>query len=296
VSGIAFSVVLGSTGSGRSLELAVKALDCSCSGLAAELIIVRAAASMACELPSNGFADVRVEELPAGTLTPVLWGVGATLARGRVIAFTTDQMRVTPTWARVLQGAIEEGTVGAGGPIILSPESDAATSAAFFTRFSAFTEAAWPAVTRAGDIPGDNAAYDRNAVMRQGDLLREGFWEVEFHRRFEREGLHLRMIPAAAAVLAGPVPFGGLVKQRFRHAMAFGVTRVRRHGASRARLLLSAPLVPLVLLRRMGRRAMATSQDRGRFLGILPRLSILAVAWAVGEAIGALLAGPGPVD
>jgi hypothetical protein len=269
----------------------VTALDQSCTGLSAELIVVGAGPQGFGELPRGGFTGIRTKQCPEDALTPVLWGEGVRLARGRLVAFTTDQMRVSPGWARSLLVAASDGVAGVAGPIDLGPNTGATTAAAYFLRFSAFAPERWPKAAPARDIPGDNAAYLREAVMRHADLLYDGFWEVEFHRRFEREGLSLQMTPDARATFVGPVSFGAMFRQRFRHGKEFGISRVLRHGESRAKLLLAAPLVPFVLMARIGKRAAAVPRTRGRFLAALMPLGVLAGSWAAGEAAGALHAG-----
>ena len=80
---------------------------------------------------------------------------------------------------------------------------------------------------------------------------------------------------------------GGMLRQRFRHGREFGESRVTRHRESRVRLLLSAPLVPLVLVARIGQRVRTSGRHGPRFVAALPWLFILAVAWAAGEVAGA---------
>ncbi len=291
----ALSVVLACS-SRAPVEAVVAALDKACEGTASELIVVFAGDKPPPEWVCGQSPELRIECRPAGSLTPVLWGAGCHVARGSIVAFTTDQVRVAPTWAQTLLRSIESGAVGAGGPIELAPGADPATAAAYFLRFSGFTPEAWPTSAPARDIPGDNAAYRRDALLRHADLLRDGFWEVEFHRRFEREGLALQMLPEATATLVGPVAIGEMLRQRFLHGREFGSSRVRRHAESRVKLLLAAPLVPFVLLARIGRRAWAAPQRRGRFLAALPWLGALAGAWAAGEAAGALRTDRGGHD
>lgn len=252
-----------------------------------EMIVATAGVPPEAAALEASFPGARVAWCPAGTLVPLLWGTGLGVATGRNVAFTTDQLRVAPTWAQALLAALASGAVGAGGPIELEAGSDAVTAAAYFIRFSAFSPRAWPAPARARDIPGDNAAYQRAALLRHADLLEEGFWEVEFHRRFEREGGILQMEPGARASLAGRVPFGPMLRQRYRHAREFGCSRVKRHGERRLTLLLSAPLVPLALLVRMAGRVLPIARERRHFLGALPWLALLSTAWAAGEAVGA---------
>jgi hypothetical protein len=291
VSELQISVVLAVSGGGSPAAPAVTALEQSCAGLSAELIVIRTGPEGSGELPRGGFTEIRTKQCPRDALTPVMWGEGVRMARGRLVAFTTDQLRVSPGWARSLLVAASEGVAGVAGPIDLGPKTGATTAAAYFLRFSAFARERWPKAAPARDIPGDNAAYLREAVMRHADLLHDGFWEVEFHRRFEREGLALRMTPDARATFVGPVSFGGMFRQRFRHGMEFGISRVQRHGESRAKLLVSAPLVPFVLLARIGKRAAAVPRTRGRFLAALIPLGVLAGSWAAGEAAGALRSG-----
>ncbi len=281
------SIVLAVAG-GSSVAGALESLRLACGEIPVELIVAAAGTPPSAAMLEATFPGTRIECRPAGTLVPVLWGAGLRIARARNVAFTTDQVRVAPTWARVLLSALAAGAVGAGGPIELDPNADAATAAAYFARFSAFSPRAWQAPARARDIPGDNAAYDGEALLRHADLLESGFWEVEFHRRFEKEGRVLQMEPGAGASLIGPVPFGPMLRQRYRHARAFGVSRVALHGERRLRVLPLAPFVPLVLVARMARRALPVSSERGLFLKALPRLAALSAAWAAGEAVGAL--------
>lgn len=295
MSELQLSIVLASSATGGDLDAVIAALEGGCEGISAELIVIRAGGEGRVTQQQNNFTGVRVDTRPAGTLTPVLWGAGLGLARAPVVAFTTDQMQVTPAWGRALLDGMKPGVAGVAGPIDLAGGASAATTAAYFVRFSLFTPGLWPSMAPAADIPGDNAAYRRDAALQHVDLVREGFWEVEFHRRFEKEGFTLSMVPAAVATLVGPVPFAELFRQRFRHGREFGFSRVQRHRESRAKLLLFSPLVPLLLLTRIGGRAWRTPSNRGRFLVALPFLALLATAWAAGEVAGALRGDVEPV-
>ena len=266
------------------------------SGLTYEVLVVAANAPVQPLLPTRHIAST------PGALTPVLWGLGLRAASGRVVAFTTSQMRVSAPWAAALldaiSGGVDAGVVGAGGPIALPAvapvaAADAATDAATLVRFSAFLPGRWPRVMSAHDIPGDNAAYLRAHLMEHDDPLRDGFWEIEFHRRFARAGKQLLMVPVALATAQGAVDLRALRAQRFAHAVSFGRSRVGRHHQSALRIVLAAPLVPLVLLARIARRARAAGVDGGRIRRALPAVLRLTTAWAAGEAVGAWQAAVG---
>ena len=288
-SGIQLTVVIADREAEGSLGSALGAIRDACRGLDVELLVVGDHASSDPEWPLPAGRDVHRLALPRGTLTPVLWGAGARVARGRVVAFTTSQMRVAEGWGRALHDAIGHDTIGAAGAIELAGDAGGATAALYFVRFSAFLPESVPVGGRAmRDIPGDNAAYLGSAIQREEDLLADGFWEVEFHRRFARDGQALRLIPGAEATMGGPIDFTTSVRQRFAHATEFGASRVARHGESVSRVVLAAPLVPLLLVLRIGRRVLPHARYRAAFATSLPWLLALATAWAAGEALGAL--------
>ncbi len=310
----ALSIVLAVTNAGAvrdgSLTCALGALQQSvaalASGLTCEVIVVLPAGATA--LWGDNVADphVRCVRAEVGALTPVMWGTGLRAATGRVVAFTTAQMQVSAAWAGALLGAIntgvDAGVVGTGGPIALqaparSSSADeragARADAAMLVRFHAFLPGRWPRVMSAHDIPGDNAAYLRAHLVEHEDLLRNGFWEVEFHRRFARAGKQLLMVPTALATAQGMANLHALREQRYAHGVAFGIARVARHGHSMLRIVLAAPLVPLVLLVRIARGARAAGVDPRRVRRALPAMLGLTISWAAGEAVGALRAAAG---
>ena len=256
-----------------------------------EIIAVLPDMSAETSVPPSMRDGVHVVHAPSGALTPVMWGAGLHVALGRVVAFTTAQMRVGVDWApsllRALDTRDDESIVGAGGPIELGTTDGAATDAAYFVRFSAFLPGLWNCIAPAADIPGDNAAYLRTALRQHEDLLTDGFWEVEFHRRFARGGRTLQMVPSAVATFTGRINVREMLAQRFAHAIEFGITRVARRGVSRLRVFVAAPLVPFVLLLRIVRRVAVARANLARLAIAMPWLVLFTGAWAVGEPVGA---------
>lgn len=291
------SVVVAHASDGAGLSAALSAIQTSCSGLVAEVIVVRTpgAVGRAGDPGAGGqLAGVRTVVAPAGSLVPVLWGLGAQAARGRIVAFTTSQLRVSPGWARTLCDGVRGETVAVGGPIAPVQGASGAVAAGCLVRFSAFLPTPGEPARPVHDVAGDNAAYLRAAISAEPDLLLEGFWEVEFHRRFRAAGHFLRIHPSAIVTFVGPVHLRRLARERFAHARTFGSTRVSRHGANRFLLLGAMPLVPVVLLVRICRRAWRSRALRSPFLSALPAIAVLTVAWAIGEGTGALFARRAP--
>lgn len=280
------SVVLAQAGSFPRLVAALRAVAASCDGLAAEIIVAGVEPG---ELPAELREMARCVAAPQAWLVPERWGAGLAAATAPVIAFTTSQFDVSPTWARTLLDAVRRDATVAGvaGTIGLAPRATAAEGAVYLLRYSAFLPGSVSTATAVADIPGDNAAYRRAALLAHADLLTRGFWEVDFHRRFTAPRERLLMLPDTLATFHGPVTLGAMMRERFRHGVAFGASRVREHGQSRWRVIGAAPAVPLVLTARVAGRARRRPAGARLLVSSGPAVLALAGAWAVGEAFGA---------
>jgi hypothetical protein len=264
---------------------AIAAILTSCEGLPAEIILVGEALRVR---PPDVSEHV---PSPRGTLTPVRWGLGLAKARGDIVAFTTSELLVHPPGARKLLEAMTDRVAGAAGGIELWPGAGPAQCAMYLLRYSAFVPARPGPPIQVADIPGDTGAYRRSALLAHPDLLERGVWEIEFHRRFLRDGLLLMRLPESLATFAGKATFVASMQQRYEHGREFGRARVRHLGEAKARVVAAAPLVPMVLTVRALRRVAVRSLGRGRVLAAMIPLLLLSGAWALGEAIGALSDG-----
>jgi hypothetical protein len=137
------------------------------------------------------------------------------------------------------------------------------------------------------DLPGENAAYRRAAVLALGVDLPRGFWEVDVHRLIRQAGDVLVRAPRAVVEYDPALSLGGMLLNRFVHGSHFGVYRVRALGWPRWKAVLVTPLVPAVLLLRVLRRVRARGKSALWALTALPALLPLLAAWACGEAFGA---------
>jgi len=226
--------------------------------------------------------------VPPGTLVPAQWGAGAVATSAPVVAFTTTDMIVDPSWAGTLLRAVQEGAAGAAGEIRVATHAGINVRAVYLMRYSAYAPPITPGPVR--DIPADNAAYARTVLNLVPDLA-GGFWEAELHRRLPPEAGPLMLVAGAGATLVSAPSPTAFVRQRYRHGVRFGAFRVSAGGEAALAILLRAPLVPAVLLARIGRRCLARPGLRRTYVACFPLLLVFAVAWALGEAMGALRPG-----
>jgi hypothetical protein len=259
------------------------------ASVGAELLIVGEKALVPTELLAHAEAvrvAARILNASEAELTPELWGRGLLAARGDVVAFTINQCTVQDGWARALLTGIANGDAGVGGPIQLASDATTTARAIFFLRYSAFLGAPDAARRVVKDIAGDNAAYRRESLMRYGSYA-HGFWEVEAHHHLHADGETIAMIPGAAASFGGAPDALRFMRKRFAHGRHYGSWRVRLGGRTRWQMLLSAPLVPFVLLVRTARRASRFPGALSTLLGSAAPFLVIASAWAAGEVAGA---------
>jgi glycosyltransferase involved in cell wall biosynthesis len=282
------SVIVGCLDGASTIRACLTALQAACAGVDAEILVADASADDSARIARESLPEVRVLTLPTGTLVPSLWGAGLREARGRVVAFTIAQCVVDPGWARALLEGIHGGAAGVGGRLGVRSGTGATGRATFYLRYSA-----WLSIPDgpAEEIPGDNAAYDHEALRSVRDSSGAPFWEVEAHARFRAAGRRLVVHPGATAWFTDDTALATMAARRFAHGRHSGSFRVRSGIRTRWQMVLGAPLVPFVLLVRVARRVARAPGHRAGFASSAGAFLVLAAAWAAGEAIGGFTAG-----
>ncbi len=279
------TVVIACTQSEHTLERCLRSIREACIAVDSEILLCYPAS----EPPSASLLDdlPPVERVPVtdAVLVPDLWGTGLGAAGGQAVAFTTAHFIVGPGWARALVDGMNAGWSGAAGPISLADTAGPVDRAIYLLRYSAFA----PPVGEGpvADIPGDNAAYTRAALDLYPDAAEDGFWEIVLHERIRDAGGRLTMLAEAEARYGRSYRFGSILRQRFLHGKHFSAFRIQR-GAPWWKIVAVAPAVPAVMLLRIFGRVWGASGGAGILLTALPFLVPLTVAWAAGEAVGAL--------
>ncbi len=263
------------------------AVATACAGISTEVLLVGGPSQSALG-DTVGSHSVRSVVAPADALVPVLWGIGATAAEAPVVAFLSSEFTVHPAWARTLLGHLEDPTVvGAAGAVALASGATASHAAMYLLRFAAFLPQPGIQPRAVANIPGDGAIYRRADILAHGDLLAEGFWEIEFHRRWLAGGHHLIFDPKSLvrSTTSGALASG--MALRYRHGVGYGATMVSRHHHHRLSHVLIAPLLPLLLAGRIAGRAVQRHGGLGLLLRAAAPLLALSGAWSLGEAVGA---------
>jgi GT2 family glycosyltransferase len=238
-------------------------------------------------------AGVAWVDAPGDLPIPGLWSLGMQRASRDVVAITTAQFTPGPDWLPAIRRSHSRlDSPAIGGPIDPPRGGGLVGWATYFMRYSAYARCDREEARE--DLAGDNASYKRAAVLAHADLLRDGFWEQDFHRRFRRAGSTLTLVPEMRVRQRGSFGFRRFLRQRFEHGRRFGRTRMSgRAAGTRLAYLLGSPAVPALLLARIASRVLGNGRDLGRFAAALPILICFVLAWTAGEALGYLDAAAG---
>lgn len=232
------------------------------------------------ELPTGW----RVLEREPNALVPHLWRDGILAARSERVALTSAEFALTEGWVEAAGRVDLERWVGVGGHIGAGV-TGGLRWAVYLLRYRAFVPPGSQHV--ASEIPADNAVYRRSAILAHPDLLESGFWEPSFHKRFHDAGLSIGMDPSLQAQYVGQERGATFARRRLQHGRAFGFAR-GGHLKTGVLIvhLLATPILPGLLLGRIGAWSIREPGYRRAFITAFPWLVVFSVAWSVGEAMG----------
>ena len=231
--------------------------------------------------------ELIVETDEAGSaLVPELWRRGIQRSRGEVVALTLGSMTPDAGWAEEVRRGLADGAAGVGGAIEPAAAMRPLDWAIHLVRYSGYL---LPFEDReADDLPGDNAAYRRDAIEECRGAWTEGFWETEVDACLRARGDRLRLSPRMVVRQGQSVGFLAFCRNRLRHGIRSGRERAGKFSLP-GRLLRAAafPATAFVMFRRIARLARARGRADG-FRQAIPYLLLFLPVWTLAEGIGYL--------
>ena len=275
------SIVIGSNGAAGSVEACLTALEPQIDG--AEVLVCEPEPSspeLRIRFPFARFLERR------GALVPALWRDGIDTARAPIVALTISPMAPAPDWVETIHAQLQSADVVAGA---VEPGEGLRLSdwAEYFCRYAGDMLPFPPHAC--ADLPGDNAAYRREALEQAKPLYGNGFWEPVVHSALEAGGASLWHAPELVVRQGRSAGASAFARQRIHHGRAHARARGAQFGRGRNLVgVLGAPLVPPLLAWRSVRETRRRRRLRLRALAALPLILFFDAAWAVGEALGHL--------
>jgi hypothetical protein len=278
------SIVVAASHASHVIAECLGALEPQISGHDVELIVVALTAADARNVRER-FPNATLIEAEPSRLIPELWGIGATRARGRVIAITIGTCIPDAHWVENILRAHTEDVAAVGGAIESARGASLVDWAVYFVRYTPFM-----LPFRAGpmEVAGDNGTYKRAALADQMQwITTHGFWEAEVNANLRRQRQQLWGDPSIVVYHNRSFTFGGFTRQRFEHGRIFGRMRAAKVStAQRAIYIVTAPAIPFVLFARIIRNVLRRKRNLGIFMLSLPLIVWFLLYWSLGEFLG----------
>jgi len=294
-----FSILVGRVSTedcDRILEL-LDALRSQEKAPAYEVIIADRRQDWVSEHIRINFPEARLFFCPTKTSLPELRTLALDRSRGDFIVVTEDHCVPSKTWLismlRAFQNAPQE-TVAVGGPVENGVCDTALDWATFLCEYSGFVGPICPGTAPSSSVPGMNVAYRRSIIAKlDRATLTRGFWETTVHPVLQDKGLMFYLSDEVQILHKKKFSLRLFATQRFLYSRYYaGIRFDQNQIISRLAMCGLTVALPPLLLCRMAKNIVAKKRLRPKLLQALPYLTLFALIWAWGEAVGYLL-GPG---
>lgn len=286
------SVVIASKVGPPFIDQCLESLAQQAADLDAEVIVVTPRPEDYTARIKSKFPWVRIVSDPEITKIPALRRRGVEEATGDYVAIIEEHCSAAPDWLKQTLAAFERGNYAAVGGAITDYGYDRTRD--WVVYFIEYNGALPPVAAGETDNLNDaNIAYPRKLLLEHIDLLDDGYWPMTLHPTLLANGHKLLSVPEMVVYHRGPFDFFYYLHQRFLFSRAFaGVRAQNQSPVRRLAYLVAAPVIPFMLLGRIGRTVINKQCRVGEFVRSLP-LTVPAVTVLVaGEWVGCLL-GPG---
>lgn len=222
----------------------------------------------------------------AGRDTPIeLTVLGLKGCTGERIVLTEDSCVARRDWLSEILATPPAGKAAVGGLVQPMPGISPAMWAFCFVDFFRYMNpvAEGPAPT----LSVCNVAYRAEDLRAVADKWAAGFHETIIHDSLRDARGPLWLTPRVQVYVRRDVTFGDAVYERYAFGRLFGATRIAHEPMSRRLYYIAAaPLLPVLLMKRMSSKARQDSELMGEFRRALPAILTMVFAWSWGEWLG----------
>lgn len=224
---------------------------------------------------------------------------GVMVATGDVVGFLEDTSWPHEGWCAAVQSAFTNSqTAAAGGPVRIASTLLSRCQALGWSEYGAFapnrvaqaasTGGRHDRLIRTYRVPGNNMAFRRLELL---ELLREegnGLIEGSICVRLLAQARQIVYQPGMLVTLSACDQHNTSLTTRLHHGRIYAASQLKGKGwPARLFYLAKAMLLPIVLTTRAV-AAMGGSSSLSARLPVLFWLSLMASAWALGEAVGSI--------
>lgn len=203
---------------------------------------------------------------------------------GEYVLLTEDHCEADPGWAQAMWRGLHEPCGAVGGPIEVREDATPTDWAFYFVDFYRYAR---PVTPEAPSLTVCNAGYRRADLEALDFDWRSMFVDTMVHDALRERVGPLRLVDEARVTMRRHVRLRDALRERYVFGRVFGSTRLETMGLKDKLVFRSAAgLLPVMIMRRMGTKAMTSTELRSQFVRALGPLSLMAVAWSAGEWLG----------
>ena len=280
------SVVLATSEMGPALAKCLTSLLEQDPADKLEIIVAAAAGEDAPRLPVASSA-VRLLNFPKRTPKPVLLKEALLLAGGEIVAVTEPNCCFPPHWAERLRRAHQSEFAAIGGAVAYGGDESLTGWACFLADYGPFLPPESRRISTSTLLAGNHISYKRNALGETSDCWQSGYIKTRLLRELEHRGGNFLFEPELILHSTPEVDPWRFARQYFANGRDFAATRAGSFSTvQRLGHIVSAPLLPALLLLRRIRAVWPKREHRSRVLRALPLIAIFVLCWSAGELAG----------
>jgi hypothetical protein len=249
-----------------------------------EIIVAAAAGEDAPRLPV-AYSAVRLLNFPKRTPKPKLLKEALLRAGGEIVAVTEPNCCFPPRWVERPRRAHQFEFTAIGGAVAYGGDESLTGWACFLADYGPFLP---PEPRRiSAPLAGNHISYKRSALAETSDCWQRGYFKTLLLRELARRGGHFLFEPELTLHYTPERDLWRFARQYYANGREFAVARAGSFSTvQRLGHIVSAPLLPaLLLLRRIG-AVWPKREHRSRLLRAVPLIAIFVLCWSAGELAG----------
>lgn len=208
-------------------------------------------------------------------------------SQGDIILLTEDHCVPDQNWVSNLSQAFDEGYAAVGGVVQTYDDVSSVDWAFYFVDFYRYAHPV--SNSPSATLTVCNVAYRRSELKKIEPSWKNFFHETAVNDELKTRFGPLKLTGEAQVSMSRHVRFSNAIRERYAYGRLFGCTRLK-HATQQQRLIyiLGAPVLPILIMARMLRKALINKLLCKQFIRSFVPLSCMVLAWSWGEWLGYL--------
>lgn len=288
----ALSIVIAAVNGPEVLENTLQAIEKLPERDRIEVLVVATEAFCPAEIIKNRSSLCRL--VSGGRLAdgiPRLRHRGVVASMGELVAIIEDHVDVAENWASTIFKIMADPEISAVGGRVDAGQEGWVNWGVFLADYARYIGPV--AEGEHADLPGNNIAYRRQALMAHADALADGKWESWVNDRLVAEGNRLVSTNRMVVKHCKRFKLAEFLRLRWHFGRSYAGMRISSLGpVKRAVYGAGSTILPVLLTIRATRLISGRDVPLARLAKCWPLIALVMTVGAAGECVGYLF-GPG---